>query len=108
MILQANDVTAAKGKDAADEIRERQLLCNELGASQLVLKFATCESVSLSRAGLELGCALLSGCVPEVQVRDAIPYYIIVVTAALFTRYKRLRARGAGPEYKVQSVKHKV
>ena len=59
-LLNADDVSPA-------ERRERQLLCNQLGASVLVLKFGACEDGALCQAGLQLGVALLVGGNREVQ-----------------------------------------
>ena len=53
----------------ADEHERKALqqLLNRLGASTLVLKFASCEDDDLARAGVHLGIAMLEGGNTEVQ-----------------------------------------
>ena len=51
----------------ASERAARQQLCNEMGASTLVLKFASCKDDALCDAGLQMGKALLLGGNTAVQ-----------------------------------------
>ena len=46
---------------------QRQLLCNEMGASSVVLKFASCEDDDLCKGALQLAIALMEGGNAPVQ-----------------------------------------
>ena len=66
------------GSCSLAERRERQLLCNDLGASTLVLKFGACEDGALCQAGLQLG--------GELTVSNMRPSRATAVPASLLLR----------------------